>query len=133
MVTKTKSKRITKAQLPQRTIKPLPADVFPPLKLAKFLNGKLVGIEEIEDPRKLLTELYNASNERHGIPRRMGPIQGDPEDWLPEMAEEYHRQLEERMQDVEPVIDDPVGKFDKVLAEINKGIAARTAGKAVRT
>lgn len=74
MTTIKKPTRRKPAKPAQQTIKPLPDDVFPPLKLAKFLNGKLVGIEEIADPRKQLTELYNAQQERLGSTRRMGPV-----------------------------------------------------------
>jgi hypothetical protein len=129
MTTKKKTgRKSTKAKPAQRTIKPLPDDVFPPLKLAKFLNGKLVGIEEIPDPRKQLTEFFNAQQERLGSTRRMGPVQGDPEDWIYEEAERYHADLENRMADVEAVPDVPFADFlDGFNAKLD-GMSAALAG-----
>lgn len=125
-----KARRKSKAKPAQRTVKRLPDDVFPPLKLAKFLNGKLVGIDEIEDPRKLLTELYNAQQERLGSTRRMGPVQGDCEDWIYEEAERYHADLERRMADVEAVPDVPFAEFlDGFNAKLD-GLSAAVAAVA---
>ena len=121
MTTKTK-KLARKVSPPEPT--PLPWDVFPPTKCAIFENGKLIRIESFDDPRKRFCELFNEQQERleqayreRGIERvirRAGPIQEDPEDWTPEMAEQY-------------LVD--------MLARVRKAkrAAARKAGKAVRT
>jgi hypothetical protein len=149
-----KVKRTGKSDTPPEPT-PLPWDVFPPLKCALFENGKLVKIESFDDPRKSFCEFYNASSERteqmfreRGIERpirRAGPIQEDPEDWSPEMAEQYLVEMLARVRKAKRAAARKAGKvkpdtdtaaeFAALVPGFNAaldGLSAALAGKAVQ-